>query len=211
MTQFSPPPSPAGSSPLGSYGSRPAPWSAAAIGGFVLSFFGCTIVPAVLGLILGILGIRSTRDSRRRGRGLAIAAIPISLATGLLSLPLTVAAIFFVAIADLTKTLPDVLSASEAGLDRSIPVLRQLATEGFNQRLSDEQLKNWIRKVQEKNGRLMGLEPIVGTQDRGSRSVQFEGKFVNGRQVIEVDLAKIGWRLKLRNIRIGGESLREGP
>ena len=91
MTQFQPPtPGPA-MAPGGPVGvppafNEPVRWSAAAVAGFVLSLVGCLIVTAPLGLILGIVGIVTTRGGRRRGMGLAIAAIPISLLTGVFSL-----------------------------------------------------------------------------------------------------------------------------
>jgi len=47
-----------------------------AIAGFVLSFFG---IFAVLGLTFSIVGLSQTKNNQRRGRGLAIAGLIISI------------------------------------------------------------------------------------------------------------------------------------
>ena len=77
MTQFGPPPVPPPGMAMPDARSDPPPWSAAAIGAFVLSLLGFIGITAVLGLIFSIVGIVATRRGRRRGMGLAIAAIPI--------------------------------------------------------------------------------------------------------------------------------------
>ena len=88
MSQFSPPAGPPpGEMPEGDAVVMPRPksWSALAISGFVLSLVGCLGITAALGLVFGIAGILATRGRRKRGFGLAVAAIPISMLTGALS------------------------------------------------------------------------------------------------------------------------------
>ena len=87
MAQLTPSPGDFAAPPIADHtrtGPEHSPWSVAAIAGLVLSLLGCSLIGAVLGLILGIVGITRTRGGRRRGMGLAIAAIPISLGTGLI-------------------------------------------------------------------------------------------------------------------------------
>jgi len=67
---------------------QPPRWSALAITAFVLSFIGFLGFTAILAIIFGAVGIWVTRAGCRRGMGLAIAAIPIALVTGLFGLAL---------------------------------------------------------------------------------------------------------------------------
>ena len=73
-------------------GQRPPgpPFSRLALSGFVCSLLGWTGMGAILGVIFGIAGILATAGGRLRGRGLAIAALPISLVTGAVFLVLLV-------------------------------------------------------------------------------------------------------------------------
>lgn len=49
-------------------------WSSSSVGGFILSF----IIP-LLGLILCIIGIIETREKKKRGFGLALSGLIISI------------------------------------------------------------------------------------------------------------------------------------
>ncbi|WP_232676456.1 DUF4190 domain-containing protein [Nocardioides sp. R-C-SC26] len=75
-----PPPGDGGVPPYGSnpYGApqQPAGNDAVSITGFVLSLTCCL---SVVGLILGIIGLKRTKNNQRKGRWAAIAAIPIGI------------------------------------------------------------------------------------------------------------------------------------
>ena len=76
MSQFSPPPGSVGSAP--GYGMGPGPQRAngAAIGSLVCGILGCVPwLTGVAAVILGIVGIRKTRDPRVGGKGMAIAGL----------------------------------------------------------------------------------------------------------------------------------------
>ena len=51
-------------------------WSGMAIAGFVLSFLWFL---SILGLIFSIIGMKQTKDNKKKGRGLAIAGLVISI------------------------------------------------------------------------------------------------------------------------------------
>lgn len=216
MTQFSPPPPPPpGSYPSSAHTGYPGdepPFSAAAIAGFVLSFLGCAGVPAVLGLILGIVGISATRNRQRRGRGLAIAAIPLSIITGASSL-FVVAALYFVLTASaVAQALPGMFSADETELARAIPAFRQSMTREFSEAVSEEQLRAWLVRVNEANGRLVGLSRPSFPQtsnESNSQSVLLTGKFVNGQRPVEIELKVAGLSFRIHDIRVGDSSPRE--
>jgi len=50
-----------------------------AIAALIVAFFGCTCIGAIVSIILSIVVLRRGRDGRNHGKGLAIAAIIISL------------------------------------------------------------------------------------------------------------------------------------
>jgi hypothetical protein len=214
MTQFSTPRRPEiGSAlPRDTYAEGTPPWSASAVAAFVLSLLGCAAIPAIFGLILSIVGIRATRDGRRRGRGLAIAAIPISIITGIGSLGLGVFGYASFALARYTKTLPNVLSADAPSPEQAISILRNTATSDFNESVSDERLVSWLQAVLQTDGRLIALgsvKPVKSTGVANFWTVQFAGKFVNGLRTIELDLATSDWTFHLNDIRIAGKSPRD--
>lgn len=84
------PPSPYGSS--SPYGEGPKKTDAVSITGFVLSLTCCLSIP---GLILGIIGLGRTKDSQRKGRWAAIAAIPVGV-VGTIILGLSIFGIVYV-------------------------------------------------------------------------------------------------------------------
>lgn len=209
MTQFSPPP------PQPPYtAAGPAPWSATAIAGFVCALLGCTGVLAPLGLILGIVGIYKTGDGLRRGRGLAIAAIPVSLATGLLGLAFWAFFIIAAAGASFIQSIPAVIKADATEMEQAIAIVREAATEDFNQAVSDGQVTAWITQLQEKHGKFITMEPPVpGTPASGSRGgvVSIPIKFVNGKGIVQITFDWEGWRPALQDIQIDGVSPRDMP
>ena len=195
MTQFSPPPPQVpGPAPVPTHPDRPdqpRSWSASAIGGFVLSLIGCVGVTAVLGLILAIVGVARTSGGVRRGRGLAIAAIPISVLTGVFSvfllLGLLLAQSFMAQLNDVKAALSSADAASAA------VALRGLCSDDFNATVSDDDLRRWVEEVRAKHGKLVNLglstsrpRPVPGEP----RSLVLEAKFVNGPAALKIKLAR---------------------
>src|SRR3990172_2575126 len=159
MTQFQPPPFP----PLpGQQDYYPAThatnalprWSAAAIGAFILSLLGFLGVTAVLGLIFGIGGIITTSGGRRRGMGLAISAIPISLVTGVMFIFLLSVFFFGARAMAIPVTLQTALGADSATVADSANALREIGSAAFNKEVSTEALQAWITQINFKHGKL---------------------------------------------------------
>lgn len=216
MTQFQPPQVPG--MPQGDlFGTpptayQPPPWSAAAIAGFVLSLIGCTGITAPFGLIFGIIGTVTAREGRRRGRGLAIAAIPISLVTGIISVVIAASMIVVAAGMALVAQLPTVLDGRAAGVETAVSTLREAATDGFKDAVSDEALRLWLAQVAAKHGRLVEVptaSPVQPPSTPGRQRLNLEGKFVNGRTNITITFALQGWQFKLDDIEIDGASPRD--
>jgi len=216
MTQLQPPPFPPQQGQYGSpasYGPPGlAPWSAAAIAGFILSLFGVT---AVFGLVLGIVGIITTGDGRRRGRGLAIAAIPISVVTGAIFV-LLVAGIFLATrAAELPLKLQSALAADSSSLVGAADTLRELGSAKFNDEVSAEAMQAWLKQINAKHGKVTSanVRPFhqMSSSPDGAIRLNVSAKFVNGPAVIQLVFTRCkekAWSLGIDDIDIGGSSPR---
>ena len=218
MTQLQPPPFP----PLpGQQDYYPAAhatnalprWSAAAIGAFILSLLGFLGVTAVLGLIFGIVGIITTSGGRRRGMGLAIAAIPISLATGALSILLLSVVIFGIRAKEIPVKLRAALGADSATVADSANALREIGSAAFHDEVSTSALQAWITQINTKHGKLTSTskdtQELMSSTPDGSMCINFKGKFVNGPAAIRLIFnAEQFWSMRIDDIEIGGSSPR---
>lgn len=217
MTQFQspPPPPPQGQyDPPGSYGPyRPPPWSAAAIGGFVLSLLGFLGITAVLGLIFGIVGISRTGGGRRRGRGLAIAAIPISVVTAGLGGVLFIGILFVTHAAEIPRKLQSALALDSSSLPAAADILRGMGSPKFNEEVSTETLQAWITQINAKHGKLtsasLDTQQMVSDTPDSATCLNVKGKFVNGPAAIRLIFNREeAWSLRIDDIEIGGSSPR---
>ncbi len=212
MTQFPPPPEPSRppSDPFTPPPPAPLPpYSKAAITGFVLSLVGCTAVAAPFGLIFGIVGITKTGGNRLRGRGLAIAAIPISLVSGVAGVFFGLGMAVFASVAIFQVRLPEVLSADAAHVEDAMAVLRDVATKDFNDAVSDEQLTAWLIAVGTKHGKLNG--PVPPPVSTAGNLITYTGQFASGSADISLRSGLDGFALKIDDIMVAGSSPRGSP
>ncbi len=220
MTRFQPP-TPPGVQPPGAFepslAARPAPWSAAAIAGFVVSLLGCTVIGALVGLILGVVGIVRTAGGRRRGRGLAIAAIPISLVTGALGVLAFAGSYFFLsAINHVSTGLPAIMGTEVTDEGEAADLLVSLMADKRRDQVSAERAVAWLSQVAEKHGTLveaaMDQTQQSGRKRGGGILINLDGKFVNGHTNITViiDPETFWGTPKLLDISVDGMSLIEG-
>ena len=197
---------------FGAAGPGPPPWSAAAIASFVLSLLGFLGFTAILGLIFGVVGLITTRGGRRRGVGLAIAALPLSVVTGLLGLVtligLTLVGQVMVARQQLQRTL--VASPDEASLDG----LLGLCSDDLRAAVTRADLARWVETVYAAHGSLMEIEEKPTPQRRGGDdriAFSFEAKFVDGPGTIDVIVQiERWWRCVVSDIAVDGVPLRGG-
>lgn len=184
MTQFGPPPLPTSyaQSPPQRY--APAPWSASAIAGFVMSLLGVT---AILGLIFGIVGIFASRGGRRRGMGLAIAAIPISCVTGAVTLLIGFGVVMALRMANVPQKVQSVFVSGDVTAQAAR--LRTFANDDWNQKVSDERLIAWLTAVRAKHGTMTGytldMTGAMNNAGDGAPRLAFKGKFVNGDATVQ--------------------------
>lgn len=206
-----PPPGYGYSSPQGG-GYAPAvyrPYSGLAITAFVLSLLGCT---SPIGFILGVVAVFSIgRD--RRGRGLALAAIPISLAFmaggGWVLLRAGGVVKDWMEIGAATESL---LRDGGAGRTPDLVKLRELSTPEFAALLTDENVAAWLAAVQGEFGRFEAtIVEFSGSaqsdDDVSLTETAIPARFEKGRE----DIVAVGrmrdWRVKLDGLSVGVHSL----
>ena len=197
MTQFTPPPSTAGNHPsLGADTAsiyEPKRWSAAAIAGFVLSLLGCVGITAILGFVFGIIGIVNTKNGQRRGLGFAIAAIPISLLTAVLSVLLGLGIIMALSLGPLFGELADALESSEAV--NAAAAVRSICSDSFKEDVDEEALKAWFAQIRDTHGNFVELQATSAPPAKTAKgNLRFSQtvKFVNGSVSFTVELVRDG-------------------
>lgn len=194
----------------------PAPWSASAIAGFVCSLLGCLGITAVAGLILGVVGLFATSGGKRRGFGFAVAAIPLSLlsgiASGFLLLTILVGRQIVAAPERVESALVDYARDPEATAE----AFRGFMSDEFNEAVSDQQLAQWLAEVNSEHGTLSEIlvDPKTLGISKGATGRVVQGaraKFVNDTVPIEIIFAPHSGfgGLKISDISIDGSSPRE--
>lgn len=219
MTQFQPPPPP-GPGPIAG---QPAPmmpiprkpYSGIAVAAFVLSLLGCLGISAVLGFILGIAGIILTRNGQKRGMGLAIAALPISLIMGALSFVLFIIILIAGRSAVMLAQLPLFLAKEGELTDENLAEFRKFCTADFNMQVSNEQMRAWVHKMVDEHGKFTDMDDSIDGAVPGADgqfSLSVKAKFVNGpAQVTLVLVQDPFWEINLNDVMIDGSSPRDGP
>lgn len=172
----------------------PPRWSGLAVTAFVLSLLGFLIVTAVLGFILGIAGIFVTGPGRRRGRGLAIAAIPISLVTGGLAAAIAYGSVTFLRMYETSRKATAAMSLSVEEVDKGAAEILGLGSKSFQSAVSQEQMAGWLGQVRRKHGSFVSLqrdlETDLMTPGSGGRPIlNLSGKFTNGPALIRITFA----------------------
>ncbi len=227
MTQM---PTPTTPPPLGQHGgyadptdglTGPAPWSALAISAFVCSLLGFLGVTAILGFILGIVGILVTSGGKRRGMGLAIAALPISILTGLVSIGILFAVLAGAKLIGTIAAISPVFDATSIDRPVAMAKLREFTSQSFDDTVKDEQFFAWVDQIEKNNGKLTeisanygrgGQQPSTSQGNDGQFSLTIPAKFVNGPATIQITFRQEGmWETRLDDISVGGVSPRGSP
>ncbi|MGB0716666.1 MAG: hypothetical protein ACPGXK_12355 [Phycisphaerae bacterium] len=187
-------------------GSRP--WSTMSIAAFIMSF---TVCLSPVALPFGIAGIIRTSSGTRKGLPLAIASIPISLAGGVMGFLMVFVGFLVSNVVVVAQTVEDVLAAELNA--EAVESFRSIASDQFNAAVSDEAILAWLTQVRAEQGKLAAELPMpqdANTDDgTGITEVQFEGRFVNGNETVEVSFTPPGFgdTVHLQSIRIGNASL----
>ncbi len=222
MSQFQPPEQgPGGAEPWtdamtepNAYYGRP-PTSKAAVVGLVSSLAACVpVLSPLLGLIFGIVGIRSTRGGRMGGRGLAIAAVIVAVAgaglQGLLGVGAYVSYRLFADSRELAEAAVEPLKSSVVRVEEVAPKAYALGSARFRQKVSQEQFNDWLKEVLGRHGQLqslaLGQPPFEKSDTAGAVTVHLVGRFLNGTTAIDCRITLIGDRPAFDDIRVEGDS-----
>ena len=195
----------------------PPKWSALAITAFICSLVGFLGFTAVLGIILGIAGIAVTRNEQRRGRGLAIAALPISMITGLFGFVMVYGGITFWNMYKTSEQLVPVLSAPSDQIAAGADTILKMSSKSFQGDVPRARLEQWLTEVNRKHGNLAKLErdmdvrPVT-TNPNGQPVLNIRGKFTNGPALIRIAfVSETFFEPKLDDIEIDGVAVRTEP
>jgi len=192
-------------------------WSPAAIIGFVLSLLGCTVIGAVLGLVFGVFGIVRCRGGRRKGMGLAIATIPISVVTGVIGVFMGLAILALGGLLESAQLeLPIILGSQGSSLENSAAQLEDYLSESARAAVSDTAiLSDWLGAVRSEHGTMVSIK--LSRQNRfrpdndGILRIYFDAQFVNGKTTVLVayDGTTILSQPRILNLEVGGSALLE--
>ncbi len=190
----------------------PAPWSAAAIAAFVLALLGFIGVTAVLALLFAVVAFFTTRGGRRRGLGLAVAAIPISLLTGAISAVIFAGLLVWGQMMEVPAQLETVFN-SGGDTAAQVVALRELTSTDFDESVDDRTLSAWLDQVRSRHGGLTSLKFDAQNSKltpEGAMRMTLKGKFVNGAADIGVvfDREEI-WSGSITDIEVDGSSPRK--
>ncbi len=190
----------------------PAPLSGMAVAGFVSSVtICCPVFSPLLGLIFSTIGLMQTREGMRRGRGLAIAGLIISL----LLVPLH----GWVVIAGGTlaielSRIPVAMSGLVTGeTDVALADLYQLGSPELKSSVSESEFVAWVRAEFSARGGLQELsqdvqQPAGRSPDGQHLRLPWAAQFPEGQIVISTDLGFDMWgHVSLENLIIGEADL----
>ncbi len=167
------------------------PISKLAIMAFVLSFL---LVLAPLGVLFGVAGIVVTWSGRKRGRGFAIASIPIGVMVSVLT---TLIVITFLLMANVVKkeNVVGFLKSSQSTIASSASETYDGLSDRFKVVVSEDAFQEWALATAEAHGTLQDVErgrDWLSTQPGNSWVLNLTGKFVNGPANIKVTVG-VDW------------------
>jgi hypothetical protein len=184
--------------------------STAALVGFVSSLVICIpLLTQLLGAILGIFGVVQTSGGRRRGRGLAIAAICISLSAAVVWGGAGFAGYTLItsAKAILTDTKP-LFSSPEADLQTAVSRLRDAHFSArLKLRVDEQAVQDFARQVIARHGRLKGFRPgdppLAPTPNGQGLELHVVGLFATSTADITFVIGRNGLALEIDNVTVG--------
>lgn len=190
----------------------PAPMSGMAIAGFVSSVIVCCpVFSPLLGLIFSLVGLSQTKGGARRGRGLALAGLIISL----LVVPLQGWGI--PALAEVVGSWARIAMAATAfqggDTDAGISAWYGLGSPELKSAFTEDEFASWINGEFTKRGGLQSLQLDSGQQgDRSSDGnrdrLPWQARFPDGTEIIYLELSTNSWgRIYLEDVVIGGAGL----
>ncbi len=143
----------------------PAPMSAMAVTGFVSSLiFCCPVLSPLLGLIFSLVGLSQTKGGVRRGRGLAIAGLIISIVV----IPLQGLALpLIVGLARSGMRIALASTSFQPGdSDAGISAWYALASDDLKSAMTEDEFAAWVNAEFKKHGGLQSLQMLSNQQNQ---------------------------------------------
>lgn len=190
----------------------PAPVSGMAVAGLVSSIvICCPVISPLLGLILSGIGLSQTSGGQRRGRGLAIAGILVSLLVGV---PSTIWSITWTMniFLDASMVMQKLTFLDSSNIDETVDTLYAMGSDEFTSAVTKEQLKTWLKTKFDDYGGLQSivLNPGDEPKPQGDRVVfPFQAKFPEKTVPMEVEFTIVmsSGHWYLENVIFDGEPL----
>ncbi len=190
----------------------PAPMSAMAVTGFVSSLIVCCpVLSPLLGLIFSFIGLSQTKGGARRGRGLAIAGLIISIAViplqgwGIPTVIERAKGVILIAVAT---------TAFQSGdIDTGIAAWYDLASDDLKSAMTEDDFAAWVNAEFKKHGGLQSLQLLVNQQgptspDGERTQLQWRAQFPSETVDIHTHFSVGSWgRMFLENVTIGDAEL----
>ncbi|MCZ6651478.1 MAG: DUF4190 domain-containing protein [Planctomycetota bacterium] len=191
-----------------------APMSIMAVVGFVSSLMVCCpVLSPLLGLIFSLVGLSQTKGGVRRGRGLAIAGLIISIVV----IPLQGLGIPMVTERVMGLVRIGIASnAFQAGdIDAGIAAWYDLASPDLKSAVTEDEFEAWINAEFKKHGGLQSLQLSPNqtgspSPDGGRAQIQWRAQFPSETIDVYTDISVGSWgRMFLENVTIGEAQLIE--
>ena len=192
----------------------PAPMSTMAVVGFVSSVIVCCpVLSPLLGLIFSLVGLSQTKGGVRRGRGLAIAGLIISIVV----IPLQGLGIPMVA-GRAKSWIPIAVATTSfqsGDVDAGIAAWYDLASDDLKSAMTEDEFAAWVNAEFKKHGGLQSLQ--LSPNQAGSPSpdgeraqLHWRAQFPSETMDIYTDISVGSWgRMFLENVTIGDAQLIE--
>jgi len=167
---------------------------------------------ALLAAGLGVVALFRTSGGRARGRGMAIAAIPVGLLAAFLQLGFGYTGYLLIRSTDQSKAALGLLKSPTDEIDAAVPKFYDsMASKQFQVAVSEERLAQWLEEIFEKHGQLQNAEKLKPPYSREAEALafHFSGRFVNGTVPVTVVVWFDGVRPSIDDIRVRDSSPRD--
>jgi len=149
----------------------PVPMSGMAVAGLVSSLVGgfcCPVLGPLLAIIFGIVGYILTAGGARRGRGLAIAGLLITLLVGI---PLQGFGGWWFRniVKDELLLVTSMMEMDSNNISTQSAIIYELGSPNFKSRVTEKQLADWLT---DEFGQLGGVQSIIYNQQQASAMQQ---------------------------------------
>jgi hypothetical protein len=164
----------------------------------------------VLAAFLGIVAVVITGRRQQRGRGFAIAAIPIGLLGALVNFAFGYTTYTMVLVYTHSQAAVKVLSVTDSTFaERSASWYNDMASERLRAEVSLEDFRAWLAKVVDVRGQLQKAERDQRTMPKREDTavrVRYNGRFVNGGAPIDVWIGFDKGKPKVDDLKVDGSS-----